>query len=70
MLIYIENLDIQNCILSPLPSKSVCMKVVKENLLQLDSHYWENKIANNGTDENNGNKLRTYRTYKDTFCNE
>ena len=72
MLKCIEQLDIQNCMLSPLPSKAACMKKVKEKLLQIDSQNWENEIASYGRDENNGNKLRTYtcRTYKNTFCTE
>ena len=70
MLKYIEQLGIEDCMLSPQPSKAACMKIVKEKLSQIDIHNWENEIASNGRDENNGNKLRTYRTYKNTFCTE
>ena len=70
MLKYIEQLGIEDCMLSPQPSKAACMKIVKEKLSQIDIHNWENEIASNGRDENNGNKLRTYITYKNTFCTE
>ena len=44
--------------LSPQPGKAACMKIVKEKLSQIDIHNWENEIASNGRDENNGNKLK------------
>ena len=61
MLKHIEDLELQNYMLTQSPNKSACLKAVREKMTQLD---WENALANNGTDANNGNKLRTYRTYK------
>ena len=70
MLNLIEQLGIEDCMLSPQPSKAACMKISKEKLIRIDTQNWENEIACNGRDENNGNKLRTYRTYKSTLSTE
>ena len=70
MLNLIEQLGIEDCMLSPQPSKAACMKISKEKLIRIDTQHWENEIACNGRDENNGNKLRTYRTYKSTLSTE
>ena len=44
MLKYIEQLDIQNCKLSPLPRKAAWMKVIREKLLQIDRHKGKMKL--------------------------
>ena len=38
--------------------------MVREKLLASDFRNWKTGLESNGRDENNGNKLRTYRTYK------
>ena len=56
--------------LAPSPNKSACLKVAREKLLQIDKQKWENALVSNGRDENKGNKLRTYSTYKNASCTE
>ena len=56
--------------LTPSPNKSACLKVAREKLLQIDKQKWENALVSNGRNENNGNKLRTYSTYKNALCTE
>ena len=57
MLKHIEDLELQNYMLTQSPNKSACLKAAREKMTQLDILNWENALANNGTDANNGNKL-------------
>ena len=70
MLKHIEDLELQNYMLTQSPNKSACLKAAREKMTQLDISNWENALANNGTDANNRNKLRTYRTYKNKLNTE
>ena len=70
MLKHIEDLELQNYMLTQSPNKSACLKAAREKMTQLDILNWEKALANNGTDANNGNKLRTYRTYKNKLNTE
>ena len=56
--------------LVPVPNKAFCLKQSKEKLNQIDRQHWEDSLLCNGRDESNGNKLRTYRTYKTTLNTE
>ena len=70
MLRHINDLDLQNCMITPSPNKSACLNAARDKLTRLDNINWENALMSNGKDENNGNKLRTYRTYKNTIRTE
>ena len=70
MMEHIDNLDLQNYLLVPSPSKAACSKVAREKLWQIDKQNWENVLVSIGRDETNGNKLRIYRTYKNALCTE
>ena len=48
------------------PVKSACIHRAKQRLKQAEIESWKNKLMHNGNDQN-GNKLRTYRTYKSQF---
>ena len=65
----IDELDLQ-CMLAPVPNKTVCLKQAREKLNQIDRQHWEDSLLCNGRDESNGNKLRTYRTYKTALSTE
>ena len=69
MLKQINELDLQ-CMLAPVPNKTICLKQAREKLNQIDRQHWEDSLLCNGRDESNGNKLRTYRTYKTTLSTE
>ena len=69
MLKQINELDLQ-CMLAPVPNKTLCLKQAREKLNQIDRQHWEDSLLCNGRDESNGNKLRTYRTYKTTLSTE
>ena len=69
MLKQINELDLQ-CMLAPVPNKTLCLKQAREKLNQIDRQHWEDSLLCNGRDESNGNKLRTYRTYKITLSTE
>lgn len=66
MLKFIDSLNIRDCMMAPKPSKYICLKLAKEKLIEIDSHKWKEKLMHDGNNEN-GNKLRTYRTYKDSL---
>ncbi|MCG8045103.1 MAG: reverse transcriptase family protein, partial [Candidatus Thiodiazotropha endolucinida] len=69
MLKFIESLGIQEHMLVPSPSKYMCMKLAREKLIATEKLNWENQLLSDGNSEN-GNKLRTYRTYKNIFETE
>ena len=61
MLKHIEDLELQDSHAYTTAS----LKAAREKkMTQLDILNWENALANNRADANNGNKLGTYRTYK------
>ena len=63
MLKFIESLGIREPMSVPNPSKYVCLKLAREKLIAIEKQGWQNQLASDGNSEN-GNKLRTYRTYK------
>ena len=63
MLKFIESLGIREPMSVPNPSKYVCLKLAREKLIAIEKQSWQNQLASDGNSEN-GNKLRTYRTYK------
>ena len=70
MLKFIERLELQQCMLRPSPNKTQCLKLARERLLSSEVRNWKTGLESNGRDENNGNKLRTYRTYKTDLSTE
>ena len=48
------------------PIKTVCISAVRDILTKIDNRKWYQKLMNNGNTEN-GNKLRTYRQYKNVL---
>ena len=53
-----------------MPNKTFCLKQAREKLNQIDRQHWEDNLLCNGRDESNGNKLRTYRSYKTALSTE
>ena len=49
--------------------KTRCINLAKERLRHAEIEKWKNKLMHGGNDQN-GNKLRTYRTYKTEFQTE
>ena len=52
------------------PYKTQCLKLARERLLVSDVRNWKTGLEKDGRNENNGNKLKTYRTYKTDFSTE
>ena len=52
------------------PSKAICLKLARDKLTELDYDRWKSQLLQNGINVDNGNKLRTYRTYKNNFSTE
>ena len=48
------------------PDKSACLSLAKQKLIETETEKWQMKLMSNGHDQN-GDKLRTYRTYKTQF---
>ena len=69
MIRFINDLNVSDIMLVNKPCKTTCIKVIKEKLIANDCNNWLIKLNSNGTLAN-GNKLRTYRTYKNHFCTE
>ena len=62
-----HNLDVLMSIESP--NKSVCISAARDILTEIDNDKWYQKLMSNGNAVN-GNKLRTYRQYKNVFKTE
>ena len=56
--------------MAPVPKKIFCLKLARQKLNQIDRQHLEDSLLCNGRNESNGNKLRTYRTYKTTLSTE
>ena len=69
MLSFISDYNLQNAMLVDRPEKSVCIWLAKQKLTEIENEKWQQKLMSNGS-EQNGNKLRTYRTYKTQFETE
>ena len=52
--------------LAPRPSKSTWLALAKEKLIEIDTQNWHNQLFTDGNGIDSGNKLRTYRKYKET----
>ena len=63
MIKFINDLNISQIMLCNNPNKNTCINKVKEKLLVSEHSDWFSKLNKPGN-ENNGNKLRTYRLYK------
>ena len=70
MLKLIESLNIRDYMLAQNPSKAICLKLARDKLTELDYDRWKSQLLQNGINVDNGNKLRTYRTYKNNFSTE
>ena len=53
--------------LTPSPSKAVCLKLAREKLIAIDNQKWLSQLLGDGNGIDNGNKLRTYRKYKNSL---
>ena len=69
MIKFIKELDLSGIMLCENPSKNKCIDKVKEKMIAKEHSEWKLKLNKNGNDIN-GNKLRTYRLYKDTLQTE
>ena len=56
--------------LTPSPSKAVCLKLARETLIAIDTQKWHSQLLSDGNGIDNGNKLRTYRKYKNSLTAE
>ena len=70
MLKLIDSLNIRDYMLAQNPSKANCLKLARDKLTELDYDRWKSQLLQNGINVDNGNKLRTYRTYKNNFSTE
>ena len=70
MLKLIDSLNMRDCILAQNPSKAICLKLARDKLTELDYDRWKSQLLQNGINVDNGNKLRTYRAYKNNFSTE
>ena len=66
MLKFIDSLDIRKPMLTPSPSKAVCLKLAREKLIAIDTQKWHSQLLSDG----NGTKLGTYRKYKNSLTTE
>ena len=65
-----NNIDISDDALIDKPRTNICIKKAKCNLQLLDIQKWHSALMRDGTLDTNGNKLRTYRLYKNDFKTE
>ena len=66
MMTFIAEFNLEDVMLLERPEKSACIHRAKQRLRQAEVEFWQIKLMHNGNDQN-GNKLRTYRTYKTHF---
>ena len=66
---FINEFDLVDAMLTDKPEKTRCMNLAKERLRHAEIEKWKNKLMHDGNDQN-GNKLRTNRTYKTEFQTE
>ena len=66
MIRFIKELNIPDITLCENPNKFTRIKRVKEKMRAKENSDWKLNLNKNGN-ETNGNKLRTYRLYKDTL---
>ena len=64
MLKFIDSLDIWEPMLTPSPSKAVCLKLAREKLIAIDTKKLQSQLLSDGNGTDNGNKLQTYKKYK------
>ena len=69
MLNFIKDLNMEQYLFQDKPHKKTCIRVAKEKLTVIETNIWSNKLNSDGTVQN-GNKLRTYRTFKNIFKTE
>lgn len=67
MLKVIDSLGIRESMLAQNPSKVMCLKIAREKLIARDKQNWQNQLFDDRNGSENGNKLRTYRKYKNTL---
>ena len=70
MLNLFDSLSLQDSMLAPSPSKLTCLALAKEKLIEIDTQNWRNQLFTDGNGIDSGNKLRTYRKYKETLNTE
>ena len=70
MLKFIDSLDIREPMLTPSPSKAVSLKLARETLIAIDTQKWHSQLLSDGNGIGSGNKLRTYRKYKNSLTTE
>ena len=56
--------------LTPSLSKTVCLKLAREKLIAIDTQKWHSQLLSDGNGIDNGNTLRTYKKYKNSFTTE
>ncbi len=64
MIRLVHDLDIADVMLVENPSKSICIVKAKEILKLSDERKWHDSLMDDSRNVANGNKLRTYRTFK------
>ena len=53
--------------LTPSPSKAVCLKLAREKLIAIDTQKWHSQLLSDGDGIDNGSKLQTYKKYKNSL---
>ena len=70
MLKSLEALRMRDAMLAQSPSEETCLKMSSDKLTAIDKHNWQNELFNDRNGSENGNKLKTYRTFKIYFTPE
>ena len=52
------------------PSKTACLKLAREKLVEIETQKWCDQLLSDGNSIDNGNKPRTYRKFKTSFNTE
>ena len=65
-----DKLGISDSLLVDKPCKTTCMNLAVGRLSEMHIMSWNSSLVSDGRDVNNGNKLRTYRTYKTEYKTE
>ena len=70
MLKFINSPGMRDSMLAQNHSKAMRSKMAGDKLTAIDNQSWQNQLFNDRNGSENGNKLRTYRTYKTIYTPE
>ncbi len=66
----VRSVGMDNVLMCDTPNRRSCVKLATSKLKDLDSTTWSEMLWNDRRNMDNGNKLRTYRTYKSALETE